>query len=74
MKDFVASNLLEDALKVAKTSAVKNKNVKRLLNGILCATMEYQNDVGGKIADEIYKILDSLDYYGRSKGAEPYNN
>lgn len=74
MKDFIASNLLEDALKVAKSSAVKNKNVKHLLNHILVVTMEYQDDLGEKIADEIYQILDSLDYYGKSKGAEPYNN
>lgn len=74
MKDYTATCLLDDALRVAKSGAIKNKNVKFLLNAILVVTMNCRNENGQRLADEIYNILDEIDFYGKSKGAEPYNN
>lgn len=75
MQDFTVTALLDMALEVAKTSAVKNKKVQRLLNTIIVSTMGEANKVGEKLASEIFEKLDELDYYDRrKKGAEPYNN
>lgn len=63
MKTFEANCLLIDALEVAKTSAIRNKKVKKLLNAIMVTTMEYEDEYGKELSHKIYEILKSENYY-----------
>lgn len=65
MKDFEASCLLLDALDVAKTSAIKNKEVQKLLNAIMVTTMNYENEYGKKLSNRLYEILKSENFYSK---------
>lgn len=65
MKNYEASCLLMDALEVAKTSAIKNKKVKTLLNTILVTTIGYENENGRELSNKIFEILKSKNYYDK---------
>lgn len=64
MKDFEASCLLMDALRVAKTSAIEDDAVKSLLNSVMVLAMGNLNKLGEELFNELYEKLESVNYFG----------
>ena len=65
MEKYKTKWLLEDAVKVARTSAIKSLRVKYMLNTILVVTTDGRNEKEQEMANEIYDLLKATGFYDK---------